>query len=1097
MVLTRLKIRRIRRFFARHRFLLRVETVLFWVLCAAALYFLLGFVIVPPVAEAKLRQFCGGIVDIQSGGFKGFGSVRLKGVVLAEDSPELPETPIFRADRVEIQFDLWRLLKGRFKIHSILLKDALLTADYGTSTGKWNIENLSFPKTESPKQSAIPLIIIEHGTLQVRRADSDGLKILTTAGINGRVAEKITKNEYAFSLETDGRFGYGKSSLVGGLRVGQNGEKNHLWTTGQIQMPASGVLLNKWNLQEIKLDCTYDAKTIVLQQISFLMGDGRAEFNGLIDRIGDRQFNLNIDLQNFAISDRLNTDGQFTPDTIIYHKLNEFSDSGLTRFLGRYHPVGRGDMKLAIRGSLSDLSEAQMNGMISCVDISVCYDHFPYRLDNLRGGIEFKGRDIFLKSLQARHEDVQLQIAGTVENLGPNSSKDFQITSPNMRFDDDLYNALSPSVQEVWYKFYPSGLTGLDYRYQQSFDGQKKTKLVLNLDDVNALYTYFPYPMENLTGMIVIESDQLQFKDVFARYDDDRRVQIDGVVHLPEESDPSYHITVRGENIPVDRDLIEAMPIQQQTFFKHLKVQAAADVKVDVFPKQTGKGGMDYSAEIKMSADTFLHDKFPLQMTDVDLSATVTHDVVLLDHLKGQTASGQIHLKGSLWPQGIDPNQPSFYLGLNLDNFELNETFWDAAGSDAKELLGQIRPMGMVNVNGFLAVNCPHTFGKGNDLIVDCNDNPLYWADVRIGTMTGRVLVQNDAITFSNLNLKDIPIESLPSEEMMPKIRTLYAGSQPKGTANIAIHEGTLETGREGLLRIDAHARVGLENVLFESTDAIRQLDGSCEGYFAIDSQKGSWQIQARYDIARLQYYKWLVNNLSGGIAYDPNSMQLISDDLKANFYCVDAPCRDDQVTGKLIIDFDPESQADYKLELSYSDVDVRKLIAATKNITQEQAVEGLATGSLILVGKLNDLSQPRGKFMTNILDMKMGRQSLLGKILTAVQLKRPENFVFNEIELSADVRGSELIFDRIRMVGNPLVFHGKGQMDLKSRQIAMELASWDRIVHGEDTLLDMLVRGIGSALWKVEIYGNLDAPEVDAVYLSVLKQPLDIFKKE
>jgi len=115
---------------------------------------------------------------------------------------------------------------------------------------------------------------------------------------------------------------------------------------------------------------------------------------------------------------------------------------------------------------------------------------------------------------------------------------------------------------------------------------------------------------------------------------------------------------------------------------------------------------------------------------------------------------------------------------------------------------------------------------------------------------------------------------------------------------------------------------------------------------------------------------------------------------------------------------------------------------------------------------------------------------------LTAVQLKRPENFVFSEIELAADIRASELIFDRVRMVGDPMVFHGKGTVDLKSRQIAMELASWDRMVQGEDNVLDMLFRGIGSALWKVEIQGDLDEPNVNAVYLSVLKQPLGVFKK-
>jgi hypothetical protein len=224
--------------------------------------------------------------------------------------------------------------------------------------------------------------------------------------------------------------------------------------------------------------------------------------------------------------------------------------------------------------------------------------------------------------------------------------------------------------------------------------------------------------------------------------------------------------------------------------------------------------------------------------------------------------------------------------------------------------------------------------------------------------------------------------------------------------------------------------------------------------------------------------------------------MQLKSNNLKAVFYCAESPCQDDQITGNMVVSLASQAQAGYELELNYQKVDLLQLIAAARQLTQEESIKGTAAGRLVLVGKFDDLAQPRGKFRARILDMKMGQQSLLGKVLTAVQLKRPENFVFSEIELAADVRASELIFDRVRMVGNPLVFHGKGTVDLKSRQITMELASWDRVLRGEDTVLDMLVRGIGSALWKVEIHGDLDAPQVDAVFLSVLKQPLSVFRK-
>ena len=80
-------------------------------------------------------------------------------------------------------------------------------------------------------------------------------------------------------------------------------------------------------------------------------------------------------------------------------------------------------------------------------------------------------------------------------------------------------------------------------------------------------------------------------------------------------------------------------------------------------------------------------------------------------------------------------------------------------------------------------------------------------------------------------------------------------------------------------------------------------------------------------------------------------------------------------------------------------------------------------------------------------------------------------------------------------MIGTPLIFDGTGKVNLATNQIAIILNAWDRGTKDTQNILDILARGIGSALWKVEIHGDMDTPKVDAVYLSVLKQPLNIFK--
>ena len=104
-MITLAKIKRFRRFFARHRFLLYVETVLVWLVIVAAIFYAISFFVIRSAAEAKLQKLCGGVVDIQSGRFNGFGAIRLNGVIIAEDSRAVLDAPILQADQIDLRFD--------------------------------------------------------------------------------------------------------------------------------------------------------------------------------------------------------------------------------------------------------------------------------------------------------------------------------------------------------------------------------------------------------------------------------------------------------------------------------------------------------------------------------------------------------------------------------------------------------------------------------------------------------------------------------------------------------------------------------------------------------------------------------------------------------------------------------------------------------------------------------------------------------------------------------------------------------------------------------------------------------------------------------
>ena len=1081
-MIARLKIRLLRRFLARHRFLLFVETVLVWLLFVAAIFYAISFFVIPKIAESSIQKRCGGAVDIQSGRFSGIGAIRLDEVVIAEDSRAIGTDPILQADRIEVRFDPWQLLKGRFVIRSVTLSDFLLSADYDPSEKKWNFGGLSLPTTQS-SDNPIPLVRIHQGALRFRQKHDQDSETLATVSMNGRLFEPTGANDYGFLLETDGRFGFGPSRLQGSLQCGGEEEKARLSVTGQITMPAAGILQNKWDLRDIRLTAEFDKQTIAVNEFTFAMGPGNGRVDARIGCAGNYPMELNIALHGLSLSDR------YDPGTVSYGWLVDASDSGFARFLKRFNPVGAGELDLSITSDLKDLAQSRIDGQIMCRDIAVRDKKFPYQIDKMRGPILFEGRVIRLNKLQAQHQSVDLLLDGWVDNTKAPSVIDFHVTSPNMRFDEDLFRSLSEGTQKAWYDFTPTGLAEIDYHYWHDVSGQEGKELSLELKNATATYKHFPYPLSNLTGRIVLRPQQLLIEDVLASDGTGGQIKVSGRVLQPDIGQSVFEVRIQGKEVPVDQQLLRALPEKYGPFFDRLQIDqadAVSDFEVTVFPDQADDRFLDYSAEIKVRAAAFRHDDFPLSVTDAVLAATIASDAVWLDSFQGQTQCGPIRIgRSRLWSQGADPKRPGFCLELDIKDFDLNETFWTAVGPGTRQKFRGLGLRGRINATGPLAVNVPDA-EKSSNLVIDCNSNPLTWDDIVIANANGRLVVQNGLVSFSALRVADIDLEKVPKELMNDNVRSIWTKFSPTGRTDIHFEEGSVKIDAGQIEDVMMKAGVRTGGVSFGDTNAPGDLDGTVQGDFEWDAETNKWYASARYDVGQLRYRDHLATSLAGTLVFDPNLMLLKSDGFSASL------CGGN-VSGYWEINMRPNQTPGYALELNYDGVDVQQLLTESES-SQQRITQGLAAGRLALKGNIGDYASSRGTLDTMIIDLKMGRQSLLGKILTAVQLKRPENFVFSEIDLNAAILGPEIVLSRIRMLGNPLIFYGQGRVNFQNRQVQLNLASWDSQDAHEDSILDALARGIGSALWKIQVDGTLEAPQVDAVYLSVLKQPLDIF---
>ena len=1082
--------RRTRIYYVRRVFFLlfhkKVLRLIPWLVGFFVIFWAAGIFFIRPIAKANISRLCNGAVYVESGRFKGVSGIRLKGVVIAENTDDLVNDPIFKSDEIDIRFNPWTLLRGKLRVSSISLINSLLVADYYVESDRWNFQDL-YSKEASGSSGRIPFVMVRSGTVQVRHRDPNAIQSITTVGINGQIAVNAAECEYSFTLESDGRFGFGGSRVQGLLKMGAAPKKSQLSVQGRLQMPQAVIFENSWNLEDIRLECEFDRKEVVLKHCGFSMGSGQADIRGAVREIADdhRELNLDVNISDFFLSDG------YKKDAIVYSRpILERLDAGLRRFLVRYHPKGSGDVNLSIQGRLDDLSTVQVDGTILSRDISVLDEKFPYQLEHIEGTIDLSGRNLAFNELKARHADVVLRIDGSIQNLGPESRIDVHTTSSNMEFNEDLWKALNPSLKEVWRSFTPRGRTAVDYHFQRFADGRRDLTLTLALQKAGLVYEHFPYPLENMTGRVVMMPDSVEFQEVVSHYDDDRVITLNGQVLKVKSSQPNFNIHVQAEHIPVNELLINAMPVSQRDFFNRLQLEAVADMDVNVFPNAVGTRFLDYIAKIRVDGKRLVYSGFPLPMEDVHLRADVTHEKIILHHFEGMTAGGQVVMSGLLRPRGIQEDRPGMCLELALENFDFNDVFWDAAGPDAERLLGKLRMRGRMDISGHMAMNFPESSCPATDLVIQCSDNPVVWGQNLLGQAFGQLRLKGDTIWFDDFQLRGGRLESVPADLLEGTLKNAYSGIQPEGEVDLRIDKGTLRMGESGIEQIDAKGGVVLKNAAGGHERAIHGLFGDVDAHLQFNRDRQTWQALASFDIDQFNYRDWLISDFHGHFAYDPNTKHFEGTDVVADLY-------DGKILGDIEVDLSNEDTIGYRLGFSANEIDVPQLLAAGEQGSFNRVSQGQAFGALTLEGDLKSPSRSRGKMTARVVNMKLGKQSVLGKILTAMQFQQPEEYVFSEFQAEAFIRESQLIIEDIRMVGKPLVFRGKGKLDLIQKQIEMDWVAFDRLMGKEDTILDLLARGIGSAIWKVEVRGDMNDPQIKAVFLSVLKQPLDIFKKE
>ncbi|MBW8034955.1 MAG: hypothetical protein FVQ79_04790 [Planctomycetes bacterium] len=1098
----------------------RLKVVILLLLLLWGIYELVGNKILKPLTRRQIEHLTGAQVTIGDIKFQLDGLVVMKDLQIGTCLDESEAGTIIQADKVEAVFSRTSFLKLNPRLKSLTVKDFTINVQYDTEQKSWNFSALQIGSSAKAK-NPLPALHLDRGSINLyTKTQNDSKEICKIPVFVGFIAQVGKNNTYGFSVQTHEENGPGYCRIGGKWIRGK--QSSVTLTSEQLSSFAFPVLGNAWDMTDVVMNIDYDEDTIRIKKLTSKVGqDADILINGTVKNYRrNPEYEVEASLRNMVLS------ADPRPNALIYNSgALEKLGPKLRAFLQLYQPDGLGDLSFKAAGSFDDIHGSKWSANVTCRDISILYTRFPYPLNNMTGKLRLDETDIFLDNLECKHGDVDLQINGHSKSTDKGIGFDMTVTSDNMSLDKGLYKAMNSDQQFIWSTFTPSGIAKINYRMWREPGEKKDTYLTVDFVDAKAIYQHFPYLLDNLKGNITVEPGTFTINHLSSTRQNSR-IEVNGEVTKTNTERPQFDIKIEANDIPLDSELMDALPSRQRRFYEQFSLDVTTDVSIKVFSNQVGKRLVDYIADVNIVDASLTYEKFPLPLTDVTVDAVLTPDVTILRKIVGYNGNSEIQVSGKVWPDTDANPETAFCLSIQAKQLELKKNWLDALPPQALKIVSDLRPTGTIDAHANISVNPREEF-PANEIVIDCKSvdmSPKAFA-FPLKNVTGEVTITKENILLKNIRSQNKiasdpnKIESIAlngtiarnsnntySGDLTAKATNLffdkrfknamgadsllsYDNFTPQGYVDFDIEKLKFYTDSSDSKWVDIIGNIALRKFASANAGAVKDLDAvlSAKALYKIGHglMQGSGNLQAEH----FTLLDRSINDIKADIIYDPVGGTISSNEFLADTY-------GGRVIGDCRLTLLPGQGIAYKLKTSFCDVDLNGIVSANQSDESEQNdySQGIVSGSLGISGILGKTDSTIGRISIGIKDMAFARRSLFGKIVTTVQLDNPTDFIFNEITAESYLKGSMIDLEKVQMFGPSTVLLGSGKINMQNRQIDLVLTAYGGKKTLKPSFLETLASVIGSAVMQVEVKGNLEDPTIAETTLPVIKKPFEIF---
>ncbi len=243
------------------------------------------------------------------------------------------------------------------------------------------------------------------------------------------------------------------------------------------------------------------------------------------------------------------------------------------RVIESMHIQGKFDVRWRLDRTQRGQLKPHTSLRLELIDCRVHYEKFPYPLRGIQGLVLAEDQRWTFRDLSTTGTK-SVQCQGYLHPTAEGSTLSLQFTGSQLPLEDDLRQALSPAVQQVWEVLHPRGNVDL-YANVSYATGQGKPTIRVAIsprpESTTIQPKFFPYLMEQLEGSISYQDGQLLMSQLRARHG---RTTLRTNGNGQFNNDGSWNVQLEGlavDRLIARRDLTDALPVKLQRLVDYLR----------------------------------------------------------------------------------------------------------------------------------------------------------------------------------------------------------------------------------------------------------------------------------------------------------------------------------------------------------------------------------------------------------------------------------------------------------------------------------------------------------------------------------------------